>query len=151
MNLVASSLIALGAVALVAYAGGTRSDSVVKVKAEAVEAPPGKAVVLVHLDIKPGWHLYANPVGNEDLASGQVVVKAAGKNPPKAVKIEYPKGKEKEDKTIGSYRVYTDKVSIRAIVDRVAGDANPLEFSVRLQACSGQTCLLPSTVRVSVP
>jgi len=36
----------------------------------------GKQTVTLTLAIDAGWHLYANPVGNEDLKSVQTVVKA---------------------------------------------------------------------------
>ncbi len=127
--------------------GGKKSDSVVKVKAKLDKAPAGKAVVVLTLDIQPGWHLYANPVGLEDLESSQVVVKFANA----AAKIEYPVGKVITDVTLGNYNVYEDTVAIRATIDRAAGDTSPIEITVRLQACDAKTCLPPATVKVSVP
>src|SRR5262249_33401290 len=55
-----------------AQGGAKRSDSVVKVTAKAEPEKPGadgKQVVIVTLIIDKGWHLYANPVGPEDLSA----------------------------------------------------------------------------------
>jgi len=132
-----------------ATAGGVkRSDSVVKVKAKLDKAaPPGKAVVVVSLDIQPGWHLYANPVGNEDFESNRVVVKVAGVD----ANIDYPAGKVLKDAKLGSFNIYENKVEIRATVDRVPTEANPLQLTVRLSSCDDKECLPPSTVKLSVP
>lgn len=123
-----------------------KSDSVVKVKAKLDKTAAGKEVVVVNLEIQAGWHLYANPVGNEDFESGQVLVKL-GDIP---AKVTYPAGKLVEDPIIGKYKIYEDKVEIRATLDRPAGKA-PLEVSVRLQSCNDKVCLPPATVKVMVP
>ncbi|MEI7685631.1 MAG: protein-disulfide reductase DsbD N-terminal domain-containing protein [Planctomycetota bacterium] len=133
-----------------ATAGGVkRSDSVVKVKARLDKAaPPGKAVVVVSLDIQPGWHLYANPVGNEEWEQSRVLVKVTGAD----AKVEYPPpGRVLKDAKLGSFNIYENKVDIRATVDRVPTEANPLQLTVRLSSCDDKECLPPSTVKVSVP
>lgn len=132
---------------------GQKSDSEVKVAVDAAKPDPsGKQTITIELDINPGWHIYANPVGNEDLANAQTVVKVAGKNKLESVKVAYPKGKLKEDKLAGDYVIYEGKVQIKAVVQRAAGDAEPLEVSVRFQACNEKgTCLFPATVRKSLP
>lgn len=126
--------------------GGKRSDSVVKIKSSLEKAPAGMAVVLLHLDIAPGWHLYANPVDHEDLESGAVVVKVANAN----ANITYPPGKVVNDKTLGKYKIYENKITIRATVDRDISEANPLDVSVRLQSCDDKNCLPPATVKLTV-
>ena len=123
-----------------------KSDAVVKVKAKLDKSVSGKDVVVVNLEIEKGWHLYANPVGNEDFESGQVVVKL-GDVP---AKITYPAGKLVDDPIIGKYKVYEDKIEIRATLDRPAAKT-PLEVSVRLQSCNDKVCLPPATVKVMVP
>lgn len=148
-------LIALSAAAVISlvmlapelFAGGKKSDSVVTIKAKVDKAGDGKSVVVFSLDIKSGWHLYANPVGHEDLESGKVVVKSVAGN----ADITYPPGKTIDDKILGKYSVYKDKVEIRAAVDRVIDAANPAEFTIRLQSCDEKNCLQPSTVKVTVP
>ena len=43
------------------------------------------------------------------------------------------------------------EVVIKAMVERAKGDTGPLEVSVKLQACNESTCLLPATIKLSVP
>jgi DsbC/DsbD-like thiol-disulfide interchange protein len=127
--------------------GAKKSDSVVKVKATLDTSAAGKDVVVVKIDIQQGWHLYANPVKNDDLTASQVVVKIADV----PATITYPAGKSVEEKTIGKYQIYEDKVEIRATLDRPAGAKGPVEVSVRLYSCSDMTCLPPATVKLTVP
>ena len=132
--------------------GAKKSDSVVKTTAEA--APPdaeGKQVVTVTMEIESGWHTYANPVGQDDLASVQTTVTVTGKTKLTNVKVEYPAGKEIDDKVLGKYRIYEDKVEIRATVKRMPDDKNPLEVTVKFQSCTEKQCLLPATVKLKVP
>jgi uncharacterized protein len=124
-----------------------KSESVVKVKAKLDKTAAGKEVVVVNLDIQSGWHLYANPVGLEDLTGAQVVVTVA-KVP---AKVEYPAGKEVNDPLVGKYKKYEDKVEIRATLDRPAGETGPVEVRVKLQSCNDKVCLPPSTVKIMVP
>ena len=49
------------------------------------------------LTIDKGWHIYANPVGLEDLASAQTVVTFPADSKPEVVKIDYPPGKVVKD------------------------------------------------------
>lgn len=134
-------------------AGGKKSDSEVKVTAKAAKADAaGKQVVTINLDINKGWHVYANPVGNEDLAPAQTTVTINSKIKPKEVKITYPDGLLKPDETVGGYRVYKTSVQIKATVLRAAGDTGPLEVSVRFMACHDKgVCLQPATVKMTVP
>ena len=136
-------------------AGGkksVKSDAEVKVSATAGKAgADGKQPVTITLAVNKGWHIYANPVGEETLAPVQTVVTVAGKEKPQDVKIEYPAGKVKEDKDLKiTYKIYEDKVDIKAHVHRAKGDTGPLEVSVKLQTCSDKSCLLPATVKVPV-
>jgi DsbC/DsbD-like thiol-disulfide interchange protein len=144
-----SSVVVTALVLMVSFtpAGDAKkSDSVVKVKAKLEKSAAGKEIVVVNLEIQAGWHLYANPVGNEDFESGQVVVKLTD-NP---AKIAYPVGKTVTDPIIGKYKVYEDKIEIRATLDRPASKT-PLEVSIRLQSCNDKVCLPPATVKVNVP
>jgi uncharacterized protein len=137
---------------LPAHAGGKRSDAEVKVAVESAKpAADGKLVITLALDINKGWHIYGNPVGNDDLVDAQTVVNVSGKTKPASVKIDYPKGHVIKDKTLGTYNVYEDKVTIKATVERAAGDSAPLEVSVRFQACNDNTCLFPYTKKLTVP
>ena len=135
-----------------AQTGAKKSDSVVKVTASADKPDAeGKQSVKITLAIDKGWHAYANPVGLSDLADVQTTVAITAKTKPDAVKVTYPAGKQIKDKIVGDYNVYEDKAVIKAVVQRPKGDAGPLEVTVKLQACSDQKCLLPATVKLTVP
>ena len=70
---------------------------------------------------------------------------------PQEVQIHYPEGKLINDPAVGMYKVYEDRVSIKAMVRRAAGDTGPLQVTVSFQSCDAKQCLLPATVRLSVP
>jgi uncharacterized protein len=105
--------------------------------------------VTVTLNIDKGWHLYANPVGNEDLTDNQVVVTLSAKNKLQDVKIEYPEGKLTHDKSIGDLKIYEGTVTIKASVRRAKGDTDPIDVAVRIQACDKSTCLVGTTVKLT--
>jgi DsbC/DsbD-like thiol-disulfide interchange protein len=130
-----------------------RSDS--KVKATATATKPdadGKQTITVTLDIEKGWHLYANPVGFEDFEPNATVVTVTGKAKPQAVKVEYPPGDlHKDDILKATYRTYEGRVTIRAHVQRAAGDTGPLEVSVKVNACDARMCLPQAEIKLAVP
>jgi DsbC/DsbD-like thiol-disulfide interchange protein len=131
-----------------ARAQARKSDSVVKIKAEA-EKPntDGTTNVLLSLTIDKGWHIYANPVGQEDLAENATTVTADGSA--KVEAVEYPDGKPYKDKSLGTYKVYEDQVKIRLKVKRPA--SGPTDLNVKLSACNDSRCLVPAVVKVNVP
>ena len=151
-----SALLALAgglvlAAALPALGQATGSDSVVRAKATADKpGGDGKQLVTVTLEIDPRYHLYANPVGNADLESNQTMVTVTGKAKPESVKVDYPPGKLVKD-SAGDYKEYAGKVTIKATVRRAKGDSGPLEVSIKLQACSKSSCLLPATIKLTAP
>lgn len=132
--------------------GLKKSDAVVKATITA-EKPgaDGAQVVNIMLAHDNGWHTYANPVGLEDLAAAQTQVTITGKNKLEDVKVDYPPGKLVKDKIVGDYKVWEDKVTIKATVRRAKGDTGPLEVAVKFQACTDKQCLLPATVKQTVP
>ncbi len=128
-----------------------KSDSVVKVDAQADKPDAdGKQAITITLDIEKGWHIYANPVENEDLTNAQTVVRVAAKGKVENVKVEYPGGKLQQDSG-EKFKIYEGKVVIKAQVKRVKGDTSPLEISITLQACNDKTCLQPATIKKEVP
>ena len=100
--------------------------------------------------IPPAVHP-ANPIGNADLESSQTTVVVAANDKPMSAKIEYPRGKTVKDPLIGDYATYEGTITIKAVVDRPSGYAGPLDVTIKFTACSDKTCLLPATVKVSVP
>jgi DsbC/DsbD-like thiol-disulfide interchange protein len=131
-----------------AFAQAKKSDGVVKMKAEASKPnADGTTAVLVTLTIDRGWHLYANPVGQEDLADTATTLTVASGG--KVESVVYPPGKVIRDKVLGEYKVYEDEVMIKAVVRRSPG--TPLDLNIKLQACNDTKCLVPTTVKLSVP
>jgi uncharacterized protein YyaL (SSP411 family) len=130
---------------------GKKSDSVVKIEAAAEKADAdGNQVVTVTITIDKSWHLYANPVP-ADFPGIPTSIAVEAKVKPEIVKVDYPEGKVVKDPLLGDYRVYEDKVRIKATVKRGKGDSRPLELMISVQACSEKQCLLPATVKVKVP
>jgi uncharacterized protein len=141
------AVIAVGFLGQPSTAGGKLDP--VKVQASADKADAGgKRTVTVQITIDKGWHIYANPAENEEVAQAKTVVqvKAAGKAV--AAKVNYPAGKLHKENGIGTMKIYEDRVAIQAEVPSADG---PLEVSVRFQACDAKKCLLPKTVKISVP
>jgi DsbC/DsbD-like thiol-disulfide interchange protein len=131
------------------HAQAKKSDAVVKVKAEAGKpSADGTTPVHINLTIDKGWHIYANPTGSDDLADAATMVTGGGAA--KVEGVEYPAGKLVHDKTLGDYKVYEDKVTITAKVRRGTG-GGPIDLSLKIQACNEQKCLVPATIKLSVP
>jgi thiol:disulfide interchange protein len=148
-TLAAGLCLALGAGAV---AQGKRSDNVVKAKATASKlGDDGKQVVTITLEIDPKYHLYANPVGLEDFKDNETTVSVTGKNKPESVKVDYPAGETKKDKTVGDYKIYKKSVTIKATVQRAKGDTGPLDVTIKVQACDEKACLMPGKIKLSVP
>ena len=143
----------LAAVPAGASARPKTSDSVVKATALATRPDAeGKQTVTVMLEVERPWHLYANPVGNKDMEDNQTEVTVGlPRGKPEKVSFEYPPGKLVKDSLVGDYRVYEDRVVIKAHLQRARGDTSPLEVSVKVQACSSKECLLPSTIKLPAP
>jgi DsbC/DsbD-like thiol-disulfide interchange protein len=149
---IASLVLVFATLTGVAPAQLKKSDTVVKADAKADKiAADGIQVVTVTLTIEKPWHLYANPVGNEDLVENQVVVTVSSKNKLEDVKIEYPAGTLTKDKSIGDYKIYEGEVKIKATVRRAKGDTEPLDVAVKVQACTNKTCLPGATLKLSAP
>jgi DsbC/DsbD-like thiol-disulfide interchange protein len=134
-----------------AQAQARKSDSVVKVdvKAEKPDAD-GKQTITITLEIENGWHVYANPVENEDLANAQTVVNVTSKSKLENVKVEYPAGKLQQDNG-EKFKIFEGKVTIKAQVKRARNDNGSLELSILLQACNDKTCLQPATIKKELP
>jgi DsbC/DsbD-like thiol-disulfide interchange protein len=137
--------------ASLALAQARKSDSVVKVDAKADKADAdGKQTITITLDIENGWHVYANPVENEDLTNAQTVVRVTSKSKLENVKVEYPAGKLQQDNG-EKFKIFEGKVTIKAQVKRARNDNSPLELAIVLQACNDKTCLQPATIKKELP
>jgi len=105
----------------------------------------------VVLEIAAGWHVYANPAGDETLVATTVSVLDV---PASEVSVRYPKGKPHHDEALGTVWHYQGRTTIGVTVTREArqvGKPRSLELRVRYQACSDTRCLAPKTAVLSLP
>lgn len=131
----------------------SKAADVVQVRSAAtgVEAD-GQQRVRLALDIAADWHLYANPVENEQFAASATVVKFRSGDRDVEAQVEYPAGEDAYQSGFGAYKVYQGQVTIMATVKR--GDAStPLTAHLAVQACNDKRmkCLPPATLVVPVP
>ncbi len=140
-----AGVLAVGLLAGLALAQG--SEDPVKVQIKAGEKKGTTEEIVITVEVAKKWHIYANPVDNEDLTAAQTIVKVESKGKVNA-EVKYPKGNVHKDKIIGNYNVYEGKVTIPILVQRSPGD--PLEVSIRYQACDDKHCLQPQTVKQTV-
>ena len=119
-------------------AGGIRPPVKATFQASKPDAM-GKQTVTVTLQIEDGWHIYANPVGNEGYASNRVLFQATGA----VVKVLYPPGEEKigtaADGKKFTYNIHKGKVVIRAEVTRPS-TPGPVELTLIYNACDANRC-----------
>jgi uncharacterized protein YyaL (SSP411 family) len=120
------------------------SADVVTVALKLEPAADGRRAFALTLTVAPGWHVYANPSGNETLADAEtaVAVFVGGKEVKSAV--AYPKGKETGDGK-DRHAIYEGAVTITGSFAAADGE---VEVRVKVVACKEGACLLPSTLRV---
>lgn len=104
------------------------------------------------MQIETGWHVYANPAGDEIFVPTVVTVSGvAGED----ASIDYPKGKAHRDDTIKVIAYHYEgktviPVTVRRPLANGKPDPRPVEVTVRYQACSDARCLAPKTVKLMV-
>jgi uncharacterized protein YyaL (SSP411 family) len=118
------------------------------VKAEMVVGAEndGKRKVVVTLKIADGWHIYANPVGDDKLLESQTVMTVFVNGEAQKVEVAYPKGKAHKDTAGDAYNIYEDAAGLSATF-AVPRDAK-IEARVKVIACKDGKCLLPSVLKV---
>ena len=129
------------------HAGTKRSDSVVKVSATTTHRDgAGKQLLSIILLHDKGWHTYANPIGIDEFENNKTIVTILLEGKPIDATVEYPAGTLVESSQIGNYRIYDNKVEIKAAVQRAQGDTSPLEVRVRILACHEMGACLPVAI-----
>jgi DsbC/DsbD-like thiol-disulfide interchange protein len=130
-------------------AGSRKSDSKIKVTAEPGKADAsGKQTVRLTIAVAEGWHIYANPVGNEALASNATTVTAQAGKKMIEVKADYPAGKKAV--LFGEkMSVYEGTVVIPVHLTR--DTAEPVILVLGVSACDAKQCLAYGEVRITVP
>ncbi|MFO0891021.1 MAG: DUF255 domain-containing protein [Isosphaeraceae bacterium] len=113
---------------------------------------PGQVVeALVALEVKKGWHIYANPTGVEILKP--TTLELEGGPPATDLKVTYPKGQAKVLGSLGQEKVslYEGKVEIPVRLT-LAKHSKPgklaLRFRLKYQACDDKVCLAPASLTI---
>ncbi|MFO0823865.1 MAG: hypothetical protein U0792_12260 [Gemmataceae bacterium] len=70
------------------------------------EPADGKRTVKVTLAVAEGWHIYANPVGGDDLLDSQTQLTVFVDGKEAMTEVVYPKGKSITDAAGAKYSVY---------------------------------------------
>ncbi len=108
-----------------------------------LHAAGSRAELVVELDIAPGWHVNANPASLDYLIPTEVRLDGIA-----AASARYPAGRPLRtgfaSETLSLYEGL-----VRIAVPLAVSAAAP-SVSVRLQACSAEVCLPPSTIPVPV-
>lgn len=150
MRVFAATVIVLWAATLCPAQAGKKTADVVKLKA-VYEKPDakGEQLVTITLKVEKTWHIYGNPIINEDMKDSETTVTIAGPDKPETVKIDYPKAKTVKDKLVGDYATFEGEVVIKATIKRPAGAKGAIEVSAKVQACNDSSCLLPTTLKAT--
>ena len=133
----------------------TPADSLVSMRVELPAQQPvaGEAfAVAVHLDIRPGWHINANPPSGDLLIPTSLTLNADW--PLDFAHVRYPTGRSQAFPALAeTLSVYEDQVSLWAdlsLPTAAAGTAGYVRFLVQYQACDEIRCLPPAELSQSV-
>lgn len=131
--------------------GDDKNESGIKATVQAKEAKAdGSQELILTLEIPSPFHIYANPVGLEDLESVQTKVAVmVGKGKPKELKVNYPKGKLVKDPLVGDHSIYEGKVEIPIKLVR-EDKTEPITIQIKYQACDDKRCLPPATMKLTL-
>ena len=138
---------------------GQGSKEVVTIAGElsrtpAVKSSASRLEAVLTLQIKPGWHVYANPSGVDAIPPTRVTLDPASGWT--IARIDYPQGVSKVLASSGDEKVavYAGKVALVVHLKPVPGTDAPadalLRFSVQFQACNDRYCLAPAKQVVAV-
>jgi DsbC/DsbD-like thiol-disulfide interchange protein len=114
--------------------------------------PGGLVTVQVLLEIEPGWHIYANPAGDE--SARPTVVGFEPKTPVTVLGVDYPPGTPTQFGGPDTLALtYEPKVTVPVrlqLKEEVAPGVLELKMQVKFQACNDSSCLPPATLTLPV-
>ena len=127
----------------------TPADSLVSMRVElSVQRPVAgeEFAAAVHLDIRPGWHINANPASGDLLIPTSLTLNADW--PLDFARVRYPTGHSRAFPALGeTLAVYEEQVALGAdlsLPPAAAGTAGYVRFLVQYQACDETRCLPPA-------
>jgi DsbC/DsbD-like thiol-disulfide interchange protein len=114
--------------------------------------PGGLVTVQVLLEIEDGWHIYANPAGDE--SARPTIVAPEAKAPVTVLGVDYPEGTPSDAGGAGTIvLVYEPKVTIPVrlqLKDDVKPGPLEVKLQVKFQPCNDSACLAPATLTLPV-
>jgi DsbC/DsbD-like thiol-disulfide interchange protein len=112
----------------------------------------GNQQITMRLLIEKGWHIYANPLGNDEFTGNETKVFVTGQAQPADVKTAYPPGKMVEFAG-AKVKIYDGEVTLVTYVRRAQGDNGPLQVRIKVNACNHDTlvCWPAGEITLNVP
>ncbi|MFM8478025.1 MAG: protein-disulfide reductase DsbD domain-containing protein, partial [Planctomycetaceae bacterium] len=111
----------------------------------------GKCPVAVQLTVANDWHINANPASPDNLIPTEI--KLTSPHKVRMTRVKYPDHHEfRPPGTSDVLHVYDGKVIIYVLLEtdpEESATEAELNFEIRYQACSGETCLPPDRMRLS--
>jgi DsbC/DsbD-like thiol-disulfide interchange protein len=110
--------------------------------------------VLVQLQVEQGWHIHANPPGDEDVDIATELA-LESKLDIELANVLYPAGKkvprEDGDKPQLHYVGKVDLIGEIEVPAEAAGQREDLVLLVNYQACNDSHCLKPTKLKLKLP
>jgi DsbC/DsbD-like thiol-disulfide interchange protein len=133
---------------------GIKSESVVQFASEAVQIPSGGSFeATVHVSVKNGYHVNANPPTFPYLKATELELNPSGGISVSFIK--YPNAKLKKfpfaDQPVAIYEGDTElKILLKAAPTAAKGSSN-LAGKLKVQACDDQVCYPPGEIAIAIP
>ena len=130
---------------------GTAIPSFVSATAEVNAENKGIYDVMLQLDIATGWHINANPAGQDNLISTTITVNT--ETSLEIADVAYPKGRSTRfEFSSESLNVYEESLTIPLRLKQKPNtkhDKNvPITLQLTYQLCNETECLLPQTLEI---
>ena len=130
---------------------GTATPSIVSATAEVKNENKGIYSVMLQLNIAEGWHINANPAGQDNLIPTTITVDAD--IPLELADVVYPKGRSTRfEFSSESLNVYEGNLTIPLRLKQKPNMKQnkdvPITLQLTYQPCNETECLLPQTVAI---
>ena len=130
---------------------GAATPSIVSATAEVNAQNKGIYDVMLQLNIATGWHINANPAGQENLIPTTITVNTD--TPLEIIDVAYPKGRSTRfEFSSETLNVYEERLTIPLQLKQKPNtkhDKNvPITLQLTYQLCNETECLLPQTLDI---
>jgi DsbC/DsbD-like thiol-disulfide interchange protein len=112
----------------------------------------GRPQIDITVSIKPGWSIFANPIGAKDTEGLMTKLTIGEATENKGIKISYPMGQVKQADHIGQYFVYENTIVLNVTLEGQQ-PMTDLEFKLFVQPFSVERglCIAPKTFALRLP